>query len=55
MALVLNDPGGAPLDRLLDRPLDVSHFLRIAIPIARALGKVQRGLIHRDIRPANFK
>jgi hypothetical protein len=31
MALVLEDPGGAPLDRLLGRPLDISHFLRIAI------------------------
>src|ERR1700687_3670257 len=28
-ALVLEDPGGEPLDRLLGRPLDVSHFLRI--------------------------
>ena len=37
MALVLEDPGGAPLDRLLGRPLDVSHFLRIAIPLAGAL------------------
>ena len=31
MTLVLEDPGGTPLDRLLGRPLDVSHFLRIAI------------------------
>jgi hypothetical protein len=30
MALVLEDPGGAPLDRLLGRPLDGSHFLRMA-------------------------
>src|SRR5258707_4447850 len=34
LTLVLEDPGGAPLDRLLGRPLDVSHFLRIAIPLA---------------------
>ena len=34
MTLVLEDPGGTPLDRLLGRPLDVSHFLRIAIPLA---------------------
>jgi hypothetical protein len=33
MTLVLEDPGGAPVDRLLDRPLDVSHFLRIAISL----------------------
>ena len=34
MTLVLEDPGGAPVDRLLGRPLDVSYFLRIAIPLA---------------------
>ncbi len=45
MTLVLEDPGGAPLDRLLGRPLDVSHFLRIAIPLAGALRQVhERGL-----------
>src|SRR5258706_11332485 len=55
MALVLEDPGGAPLDRLLGRPLDVSHFLRIAIPLAGALPHVhERGLIHKDIKPANI-
>src|SRR6476659_1605145 len=53
--LVLEDPGGTPLDRLLGRPLDVSHFLRIAIPLAGALRHVhQRGLIHKDIKPANI-
>src|ERR1700739_2622301 len=55
MTLVLEDPGGTPLDRLLGRPLDVSHFLRIAIPLAGALGNVhERGLIHKDIKPANI-
>jgi len=53
--LVLEDPGGAPLDRLLGRPLDVSHFLRIAIPLAATLRQVhERGLIHKDIKPANI-
>src|ERR1700738_4834559 len=53
MTLVLEDPGGAPLDRLLGRPLDVSHFLRIAIPLAAALRQMHaRGLIHKDIKPA---
>jgi hypothetical protein len=37
MALVLEDPGGVPADQLLGRPLDVSHFLRIAIPLAGVL------------------
>jgi hypothetical protein len=40
MTLVLEDPGGAPLDRLLGQPLDVSHFLRIAIPLVGALRRV---------------
>src|ERR1700760_2064722 len=53
--LVLEDPGGTPLDRLLGRPLDVSHFLRIAIPLAGALRHVhERGLVHKDIKPANI-
>src|SRR3981189_1531272 len=55
MALVLEDPGGAPLDRLLGRPLDVPQFLRIAIPLAGALRQLhERGLIHKDIKPANI-
>ena len=55
VTLVLEDPGGAPLDRLLGRPLDVSHFLRIAIPLAGALRRMhERGLIHKDIKPANI-
>src|SRR5712664_2125713 len=55
MTLVLEDPGGAPVDRLLGRPLEVPHFLRIAIPLAGALRQVhERGLIHKDIKPANI-
>src|SRR3981189_1032055 len=55
MTLVLEDPGGAPLDRLLGRPLDLSHFLRIAIPLAGVIRRVhERGLIHKDIKPANI-
>jgi PAS domain S-box-containing protein len=55
MALVLEDPGGTPVDRLVGRPLEVSHFLRIAIPLAKALRRVhERGLIHKDIKPANI-
>ncbi len=55
MTLVLEDPGGTPIDRLLGRPLDVSHFLRIAIPLAGVLRRVhERGLIHKDIKPANI-
>src|SRR5499426_1265043 len=53
--LVLEDPGGEPLDRLLGQPMEVGWFLRLAIGIALALSKVhQRGLIHKDLKPANM-
>jgi PAS domain S-box-containing protein len=53
--LVLEDSGGEPLARLLGSPLEVGRFLLLAIGIATALGKVhQRGLIHKDIKPANI-
>jgi hypothetical protein len=55
MALALKDPGGTPLDRQLGQPLDASRFLRIAIPVTGALRQVhERGLIHKDIKPANI-
>ena len=54
MALVLEDPGGEPLDRLLGRPLETTEFLRIAISLAAALRRLhERNLIHKDIKPAN--
>src|SRR3954466_15830702 len=53
--LVLDDPGGEPLDRLLGGPMEVERFLRLAVAITSALGKLhQRGLIHKDIKPANI-
>jgi PAS domain S-box-containing protein len=54
-ALVLQDPGGDPLDLQLGRPLGTTEFLRIGISLARALRQVHaRGLIHKDIKPANI-
>src|SRR3982075_2506405 len=51
--LVLEDPGGEPLDRLLERQLDLTRFLRIAIGLSTALGKLhEHGIIHKDIKPA---
>jgi PAS domain S-box-containing protein len=53
--LVLEDPGGELLSNLLRTPMEVGLFLRIAVGIAAALGKVhQRGLIHKDIKSANI-
>ncbi len=56
--LVLADPGGEPLDRVLERdrqqPLDLGRFLRLAINLVAALGQAhQRGLIHKDVKPEN--
>jgi predicted ATPase/signal transduction histidine kinase len=52
--LVLEDPGGELLDRLLGKPMELGRFLRLAINLAAGLGKLhQRGLIHKDIKPAN--
>src|SRR5262245_2500514 len=51
--LVLEDAGGEPLDRLLGAPTEVLRFLRLAIGIAAAVGKLhERGLVHKDIKPA---
>ena len=53
--LVLEDPGGEPLDRSLGAPMEVGRFLRLAIGIAAALGNVHAaGLVHKDIKPANI-
>ena len=58
MILVLQDPGGEPLDRTLEReqgqPLDLTRVLRVAIGFTTALGQMHRhGLVHKDIKPAN--
>src|ERR1700722_7328630 len=53
--LLLRDPGGEPLDRLLGSPMEVGTFLRLAIALSGALGRLhQRGLVHKDIKPTNI-
>jgi predicted ATPase/signal transduction histidine kinase len=56
--LILKDPGGEPLDLVIERnqsqPIDLTRFLRIAIGLAQALDQVHRqGLVHKDVKPAN--
>jgi serine/threonine protein kinase len=47
-------PDGESLLKLLGQPWEIVSFLRLAIGIATTLAQVhQRGLIHKDIKPAN--
>ena len=56
--LILNDPGGEPLDRIMEQhrgePLDLTRWLTTAIGLAAALSQVHRqGLVHKELKPAN--
>ena len=52
--LVLENPGGEPLNRLIQGPMEMKRFLRFAIGLASALGQVhRRGLIHKDTKASN--
>jgi serine/threonine protein kinase len=52
--IVLEDPGGEPLDQMLSGPLELTSFLKIAVGLANALGGLHKtGLIHKDVKPAN--
>ena len=53
--LMLDDPGGDLLYRLIGAPMALSTFLLLAEALAAALrGLHERGLIHRDINPLNI-
>ncbi len=53
--LVVEDPGGAPLRRLLDSgPLPLSEALHLGAELAEALAAIhQAGVMHKDINPSN--
>ena len=54
-AIVLEDPGGKPLDQFLSGPVELTSSLRIAVGLATALsGLHKRGLIHKDVKPSNI-
>ena len=53
--LVLEDPGGEPLERLTGAPMEMGSVLRLAAGVALALGKLhQCGLVHKDLKPAHI-
>ena len=68
-ALILEDPAGEPLNRLLETPpgssaaglrsakpaMELGLFLRLAVGLAAALGEAhRRGIIHKNINPAHI-
>jgi PAS domain S-box-containing protein len=53
--LVLEDPGGEPLHRLIQGPMEMTQFLRSAIGLATTLSQLhQRELNHKDVKPSNI-
>src|SRR4051794_18968635 len=53
-SIVLVDAGRASAVEL-PRPLEVDHLLGLAVDVARAVAEMhRRGLMHRDITPANI-
>jgi predicted ATPase/signal transduction histidine kinase len=54
-ALVLEDFGGAALSRSLGSPMDVGHFLRLALAITRGVADIHaKDIVHRDLKPDNI-
>ncbi|MCA1442449.1 PAS domain S-box protein [Ensifer sp. IC4062] len=54
-ALLVEDPGGEILARMIGKPWGLTPFLHVAIGLAGALGRLHsRGLIHKNIKPSNI-
>ncbi|MGY4331836.1 putative ATPase [Bradyrhizobium sp. LB7.2] len=54
-SLILEDPGGEPLEGLLTAPLNLDRFLRLAVAITTVVDHLhRRGLIHKDLKPVNL-
>jgi PAS domain S-box-containing protein len=52
--LLLDDPGGELLSRCLGQPWEIGAFLRVAVGLLVALGRVhEQGLVHKDVKPEN--
>jgi serine/threonine protein kinase len=52
--LVVEYTEGEPLDRLIGQPMELGQFLRLAVALSAALARFhERGLVHKDIKPAN--
>ena len=56
IAIMFDDPGGLPLSELVGRrQLEVIDVLRIGVGSAASLARChERGLVHRDIKPAHI-
>jgi len=52
--LLVEYSGGDPLSHSIGQPMEIGLFLRFAVALSAALGQLHgRGLIHKDIKPAN--
>jgi predicted ATPase/signal transduction histidine kinase len=55
MVLLLDDPGGKPLQGFVGQPMESSRFLLFAVGLTTAVGRLhERGFIHKDIKPKNI-
>ena len=54
MILIVDHQGGERLDRMIGLPMEIGRFLQLAVALSTAIGEMHgRGLIHKDIKPAN--